>query len=39
MGASLDDPILSYPLKEFIYIDYQYIMQQPMKFAQTNQII
>ncbi len=23
-------------LKKFIYIDYQYIMQQSMKFAQTN---
>ena len=26
-------------LKKFIYIDYQYIMQQPMKFAQTNHTI
>ena len=23
-------------LKKFIYIDYQYIMQKTMKFAQTN---
>ena len=26
-------------LKKFIYIDYQYIISQPMKFAQTNRAV
>lgn len=26
-------------LKKFIYIDYQYIMQKTMKFAQTNRTV
>ena len=26
-------------LKKFIYIDYQYIMQQSMNFAQTNRTV
>ena len=35
----LEETQYSSSLKKFIYIDYQYIMQQSMNFAQTNRTV